>query len=1344
MVSEVTSVSDDFWSAEVLAECQKRDADIGPVLDLLSSNSRQPSWDVVAGWSAASKTLWRQWERLRIFRGVLMRRFEDGEGRLTCMQIVMPIDRRLEFVKMVHEGPTGGHLGRRRTQHQVQLRAYWPGWTSHVNEILQKCVPCQRYHRGKAPKQTPLKPFLAGEPWEVVSIDITGPHPKSSRGFVYILTAVDHFTKWAEALPIRNHTAHTVAQVLFDNVFSRFGMPMRCLSDQGAEFESELFQQLCSLMGINKIRTTAYKPSTNAVVERFHRTLNSMLAKVVSAHQRDWCIHLPTVMAAYRASVHESTKFSPNRLMFGHENRMPADIVLGNIIPSEDGTVVTDYVADLCDRQKCDFALVREHLGEAARRRKGQYDDRVQPRSFVPGQLVWYYYPRKRRGLSPKWQSFYVGPYRVVRLIDTHTVVIQRSKKSKCLVVHRDKLKACLTDEAVRPVDQPVENAVMTDGTSVSPLMDEANEAQYAFLSDEHRGDTRSSSRVAEQFVRDNTDRPKRNVHRPAYLNDYRVFRISAGSSSEMAGRQLDELWLRGTLCESCGRGFRQRHGLKKHLLELQKEPSHVQFASRMLEAWPRRGQRFQQKRKLAPDGVTSYVKSISTVTSGNSLSQRNPRPGCQNKSGNADAVRRPYRRHGLASCQQDLRSRLFGRNRMEHRKADRERAPERQTLEMKSGEGPSHAFHVGAHRLAKAILQHSGELSTSKIMQLTQQTWSKLSTGQAKAAAAASLEGIIVGIRALKPPEGKPCMDNLLLMEWLNRAEVILKKKTVRQDPARTNENELSADTCTVPTDIEHTHTIEDFHDSQGHAIDELLDLGGVTMEVELKEAGPGVDESAIYLDLVQAMNDGHNELPLLTCDVDMNIDVTSTLVDNESEAVAHEATTLHSSPNPKQDINKDIQQSESHQDEPQEASVQVDPKIRVAQLCGMSQEQLWGLSQSAEPLTQTVTSIEDCEATIAETVKLLIGTDHADSNFEPLEVRNAVRHCSFLGTPPFRKFKGSDDSVVAHTSALKGKCLHVEVLLVPLPPMITREFVESVQEALKEPDNAKGGTIASEFQCSISTVETVQEQHELADATWGRRPSSKKYVTPGQSRQKPKSLIEVYRELHPKSACSKKTPLKELKRPTGMATQSQTGVNKHISSKKHKGSKENSAKSDKRHRNFEEQLAAADHVKKTEKCKSKDHQNVAPSEKQQANVEAKKVSICPAKAQSECSHHSPLMTQGSSSATTAVASAAEVTSLGQADNRGCDTWAQNMFPHAMWPGMSMPLWMVPPWQLQWGMPNQMPQGYYGYGNYWSGDITSCVPPPPPSPPVGHRWKLVKTAVPPGETSPHHYPEMQ
>jgi transposase InsO family protein len=120
-----------------------------------------------------------------------------------------------------------------------------------------------------------------------------------------------------------------IARVLFDHVLSRFGTPRRILTDQGTEFEGQLFKNLCQLLQINKVRTSPYKPSTNGMLERFHRTLNAMIAKIVDENQRNWCEMIPSVMAAYRATVHETTGYSPNKLLLGKENRMPIDLIFG-------------------------------------------------------------------------------------------------------------------------------------------------------------------------------------------------------------------------------------------------------------------------------------------------------------------------------------------------------------------------------------------------------------------------------------------------------------------------------------------------------------------------------------------------------------------------------------------------------------------------------------------------------------------------------------------------------------------------------------------------------------------------------------------------------------------------------------------------------------------------------------------------------------------------------------------------------------------------------------------------------------------------------------------------------
>jgi len=155
-----------------------------------------------------------------------------------------------------------------------------------------------------------LQPVLPGAPYERWYIDLTGPHPKSDRGNIWILTCLDRWSKWVEAFPLRNKEAETVAKVLVEQVFTRFGAPLSILSDQGKEVDGRKMNEVCRLFGIEKLRTTPYKPSTNQV-ERFHRTMNSVLAETVAENQRDWDVRLPYVMAAFRATRHDTTGYSP-------------------------------------------------------------------------------------------------------------------------------------------------------------------------------------------------------------------------------------------------------------------------------------------------------------------------------------------------------------------------------------------------------------------------------------------------------------------------------------------------------------------------------------------------------------------------------------------------------------------------------------------------------------------------------------------------------------------------------------------------------------------------------------------------------------------------------------------------------------------------------------------------------------------------------------------------------------------------------------------------------------------------------------------------------------------------
>ena len=473
----------DPWSPKELSEAQNIDSDLVFVKTALSRNEK-PRWEDVLFAGEATKTLWHMWDDLVLINEVLYKKSLTGD----CL-IVVPRSLRKAMFKLIHEDLSNGHLGVKRTKHQLRKRAYWVGWSRDVQRFCLGCTQCATYFRGKPPKQGFLKPIESGEFGERLSIDVTGPHPKSVSGKIYILTMIDQFSKFVEAVAIPNQEAKTVARALMQRWILQYGVPVQILSDRGTNFESNLFQELCTLLGTDKVRTTAYEARTNGMIERWHRTLNSLLAKMIDDRQRNWCEKLPYVVAAYRATVHESTLMSPNFLIFGRENRAPVDLILGR--PTEDGDrrpTYCEYVEEMADRMERAFALAREHLDKAAQVRKKRYDLRVKKQEFAVGEFVWYYTPRKYVGKSAKWSKNYIGPYMVVGYRPPLNYVLQKSRKSTTFIVHIDKLKKCYDDALVGwvPVRCSNEDVLnVTDDTVSESVRDTAEIVQDELSSDD-------------------------------------------------------------------------------------------------------------------------------------------------------------------------------------------------------------------------------------------------------------------------------------------------------------------------------------------------------------------------------------------------------------------------------------------------------------------------------------------------------------------------------------------------------------------------------------------------------------------------------------------------------------------------------------------------------------------------------------------------------------------------------------------------------------------------------------------------------------------------------------------
>jgi transposase InsO family protein len=275
--------------------------------------------------------------------------------------------------------------------------------------------------------------------FDVISIDISGPFPESSKYNRYILTVVDLFSRYTILVPIIDQKAKTIADALLSQVISHYGTPSAILTDQGTQFESALFQELCDLLKIAKLRTSSYHPQTNGVNERNHRTVNQVLRIFQSENpESEWDVLIPTIMLALNSNVHDSIGFSPYEVMFGRPPQMPEDL-LYKPAPVEDCTI-HEYVQKVRYQHQVIGAQIIENLQKSYLLQKRNYQKKGVSHWYEIGDEVYLsHIPalNESRKLAPRWE----GPYEVLET--RNYPVLEIARDGRQYSVHHNRVKPC-------------------------------------------------------------------------------------------------------------------------------------------------------------------------------------------------------------------------------------------------------------------------------------------------------------------------------------------------------------------------------------------------------------------------------------------------------------------------------------------------------------------------------------------------------------------------------------------------------------------------------------------------------------------------------------------------------------------------------------------------------------------------------------------------------------------------------------------------------------------------------------------------------------------------------------
>ncbi|KAL8441470.1 hypothetical protein Emag_007140 [Eimeria magna] len=251
-----------------------------------------------------------------------------------------------------------------------------------------------------------------GTAFELIAIDLFGPLPITRRGNNHILVIIEHHTRWVELVPLPNPTAAQVAQALFNEWISRWGVPRALLSDNGPQFTAELLRQLCTTFGISKLFASPYNPRGNSIVESDMRSLKTTLRVCLQHFRQEWDVVLPAAALASRCTPHSVKRFSPFFLITGQELVFPLSRQWTEPVLHSTGARWLHAL------WRCRLAVLRSHQRVADANRKLFHKD---PHRLEPGMHVALRILAKEWAAQGKFSPAFRGPYVVERVLPTGT-----------------------------------------------------------------------------------------------------------------------------------------------------------------------------------------------------------------------------------------------------------------------------------------------------------------------------------------------------------------------------------------------------------------------------------------------------------------------------------------------------------------------------------------------------------------------------------------------------------------------------------------------------------------------------------------------------------------------------------------------------------------------------------------------------------------------------------------------------------------------------------------------------------------------------------------------------------
>lgn len=330
----------------------------------------------------------------------LLCKFIDGE-----YIIVVPENMQYELIRRIHEQ---GHFKTKKMEEVIKREYFIPKLQDKITDCVRNCVTCILAERKSGKQEGLLHPIPKESfPLDTLHLDHLGPMPSTNKNYNYILTIIDAFSKFVWIFPTKTVTAQESVNKV-KTLTAVFGNPKRIICDHGTSFTAEVFKEHCSSENIELVFTTVGVPRGNGQVERIHRIIISVLAKLSIDNPEKWYSHVEKVQQYLNKTYQRSIDTSPFELMIGVQMNTKDDVKIAELIDKE---IIDEFKADRDELR----VKAKQQIQQIQEENCQTYNaKRKQATQYKVGELV--AIKRTQFGTGMKLRPKFFGPYEITKV----------------------------------------------------------------------------------------------------------------------------------------------------------------------------------------------------------------------------------------------------------------------------------------------------------------------------------------------------------------------------------------------------------------------------------------------------------------------------------------------------------------------------------------------------------------------------------------------------------------------------------------------------------------------------------------------------------------------------------------------------------------------------------------------------------------------------------------------------------------------------------------------------------------------------------------------------------------